>query len=422
MTQETPTEHSSLVGGSTASRRLNCPRSYHLEQKVPKSAGSIYAREGTALHEMIAQVLDKDKDPAGMLPFTHHQPEKGGEEAWEFTVDEVLWDRLGQPALDMFDSFLAELESDQEGAASNYMVEEKAEFPGITGAFGTSDVPFRCGEIGGIWDWKFGRNRVAAENNDQLMFYFAALHAKYPDYFKGVTRVMLCISQPQVNDQEPDVWETTLDVIEDFKLDLQETVTYILETNAETAEIKKGPWCKYADCKTICPLHINAAANLGEALAAVQKAKDPAVRANVDIDQLLAEAMDLAAMAEDWAKHVAGLTQERLEAGFKVPGFKLVAKKSSGREWAEPEEKVMQKLRTRGLKIDDYAPRKLITAPAAEKQLKALGKELWKDAATPKPSSGHTLTREGDPRPKVETGPEKAQALGAALLKKTKSL
>ena len=57
------TEHSSLVGGSTADRRINCPASYQLEQKVPKGIkekSSIYADEGTALHECMAYILRND--------------------------------------------------------------------------------------------------------------------------------------------------------------------------------------------------------------------------------------------------------------------------------------------------------------------------------------------------------------------------
>ena len=54
----TPEEHSDIVGGSTAARRIGCPRSYALEQLVPKDdRGSEYAREGTALHELMAMAL-----------------------------------------------------------------------------------------------------------------------------------------------------------------------------------------------------------------------------------------------------------------------------------------------------------------------------------------------------------------------------
>ena len=52
--------HSSLVGGSSADRRINCPGSYQLEQKLPattKNESSSYADEGTALHAAMQHIL-----------------------------------------------------------------------------------------------------------------------------------------------------------------------------------------------------------------------------------------------------------------------------------------------------------------------------------------------------------------------------
>lgn len=423
---ETPTAHSSVVGGSSAARRLNCLASYKLEQKAPRSGGSIYARQGTALHEMIAEILDKNRDPKDILPFKYHQVakhnEKGEqiEEPWDYEVSHSEWEDLGQPALDMFDDFLSWLEADQDGAPANYMVEESGEFPGIPGAFGTSDVPFRCGKIGGIWDWKFGRTKVSAEDNDQLMFYFASTRNKYPEFFKGVERVILCISQPQVNDQEPETWETTVEDIDLFILDLQDAVKANVEGNHEPT---KGGWCKFADCKAVCPLHIKAGAKLGQMLDTLEKHKEDQASPTptegpIDMDAFLSDAMELAEMAQDWAKHIAGITQERLEKGGSVAGWKVVKKASSGRVWTVPDDKVVNRLRTRGLKADEYYTKKVVTPPQAEKLLKKLGKELPEEIVEKKPSSGYTLTREGDPRESADPA-TKGKKLGAALLSAT---
>ena len=86
-THETPEEHSDVVGGSTAARRIGCPRSYALEKLVPPDPGSSYAREGTALHEMMAIILDKDKKPEELLPFTFKREGHDVEGDWKFTVD-----------------------------------------------------------------------------------------------------------------------------------------------------------------------------------------------------------------------------------------------------------------------------------------------------------------------------------------------
>ena len=141
-----------------------------------------------------------------------------------------------------------------------------------------------------------------------------------------------------------------------------------------------------------------------------------------DIGDYLGEAMELAEMARDWAAHIAVLAQERLEAGLPVEGYKVVEKRSSGRVWSVPDEQVVNRLRSRGLKSAQYHVKKVITAPQAEKILKSLGKQLPEEIVTMKASSGFTMTKVGDPRSKKDTTPEKAAALGKALLAKTQKM
>lgn len=417
---ETPQEHSSLVGGSTASRRINCPRSYALEQIAPKSKGSAYAREGTALHEMMAVILDKDKDPEDLLPFTHDQPAKGIEDAWTLTIDHDLWEQHGAPALEMFEDFLDQLEAET-GADAVYYIEKKFAFPGIDDAFGTSDVVFKCGNIGGIWDWKFGRRHVSAKENQQLMFYFASAREAMPDFFADTDDLRLCISQPQCNETEPEVWETDHETINDFVKLLQRTIKSI-EKLGRGAKIKKGKWCDFADCKLVCPLHVKASADLGKAMKKLDlhqnraEGTPPVIK---DMGEFMADAMELAEMAESWAKKVAAMTSERLENGMEVPGWKVVAKRSSGKDWLVDTDTAKKRLASRGLKAADYLVTKVITVPQAIKKLKKLGKELPEELYEVKPSSGVTLTREGDPRPSAATPASRAAALGSALLKAT---
>ena len=420
MTEQTavPQAHSSLVGGSTAARRIGCAGSWSREQKAPKSKGSAYAR-GTALHELVAHILLSDDNVEDLLPFTHKQPAKGVEEAWELTITQEIWDLLGAPALQAFDDFMDDLEADT-GEYMTYMIEQSGEFPRIPGAFGTSDVAFRCGPVGGIWDWKFGRNEVKSHENKQLMFYFAALRHKHPTFFDGVDEIELIISQPQVSD-EPNIWSTTHGRIDEFE---QELVDAVARMKEDDAPIAKGPWCDFADCKAVCELHVGAAAELGKMVNAI-KNHDPE-KSTIDFETYLSDAMELAEAAAAWAKHIAGITQERLEAGAPVEGWKVVEKASRGREWLADETVVVRRLRSRGLKSADIYTKKVISAPQAEKALKALGRKLDKKLSLPqdivgmKPSNGYTLTRDGDPRERAVTKPEKAKALGSALLAQLK--
>lgn len=412
--QATPLEHSSLIGGSTASRRINCPMSYHLEQIVPKSKGSSYAREGTALHELIAQILDTDAAPEDLLPYVHNQPPKGVEEAWSLTVGGSLWDELGQPALDMFDAFADRLEAVYD-APFTFYVEKSFEFPGVPGGFGTSDIVFRCGPVGGIWDWKFGRGPVPAEENSQLKFYFASARAGMPKFFKGIEEVFLCISQPKVNDEEPDVWECEPSVIDEFEETVLRAIETIKTTDRKTAPCEKGSWCAFADCKVACPEHRGAAVSLGEKMAQIKDFKEEKI--DVDIAALLSDALELAEMAKEWSAAVIGMAHERLDHGLEIVGWKTVDKRSSGRVWTVDDDVVEKRLASRGLKVAEYRETKPISVAQAEKKLKKLGKELPEDIYEKKASSGTTLVRDGDPRAETRSPAKAAKALGSALAK-----
>lgn len=417
MTQATPTEHSSLVGGSTAARRIGCPGSYQLEQKVPKSKGSAYAREGTALHEMMAIILDQDKLPEDLLPFTHNQPAKGPDEAWSLTIDHDLWADTGEKALEAFDQFVDEIEAET-GATFEYIVEKSCEFPGIPGAFGTSDILWKCGPLRGVIDWKFGRGPVSATENKQGMFYMLAALNTFPSFFGDWAfgdEFVIAIIQPYVK-AEADQWTA-----EGRDLDAFRETLHVAVKEAQSAEprIEKGDWCRFADCKAICPRHIGAAARLGELMVEKEAQKEKPAE-DFDLVAFLAEAMDIADTVEAWAKSVAAMTQEFIDNGGKVGGWKTVDKRSSGRDWHPEltEDQIKQRLSYRGLKIDDYAPRKLVTPPAAEKLLKPLGKELPEDSYIKKPSSGTTLVREEDNRQAAKRPVDTTAALAAALAAK----
>ena len=102
----TPEEHSDIVGGSTAARRIGCPASYRLEQLVPKDErGSDYAHEGTALHELMAMALRDGVEPTDMLPYTF----TAADASWSHTVTQDLWDELAlaYPACDIRRQMLA---------------------------------------------------------------------------------------------------------------------------------------------------------------------------------------------------------------------------------------------------------------------------------------------------------------------------
>ncbi len=54
--------HSKIVGGSTAERVINCPGSVALSATMPPQVENDAMREGTRLHELVAEVLNERID------------------------------------------------------------------------------------------------------------------------------------------------------------------------------------------------------------------------------------------------------------------------------------------------------------------------------------------------------------------------
>ena len=85
--------HSSIVGGSTASRVINCPGSVALVAKMPPKPSSKYADEGTLLHDVMSDLLSSDKKPTDFL----------GRKYNDITLTQDLIDEKVMPALAALD-------------------------------------------------------------------------------------------------------------------------------------------------------------------------------------------------------------------------------------------------------------------------------------------------------------------------------
>lgn len=428
-TQTVPDKHSNVVGGSNAARRIHCPASLAYETMVPEDKGSVYAQEGTVLHEIMTKLLlDPELDPDSILPFTFTH-----KDGWTYTVDEDTYYDLGEPALNAFLDFMDRREMET-GGEFTYIVEKSCAMPGIDGAFGTSDIVWRCGDKAGVWDWKFGYGEVKAEDNEQLLFYARTAMHEYPEMFDGVDELILAIMQPQRND-EPDLWEG-VDPEEPERMRI-ELVASIKEgqEKGKDARIAKGKHCDFARCKAVCPLHINPSVLLAERLGIrkdaeqeIAESDEPPLRDDEAVEdvtlsftEMLPDLLELAEVAQDYAKEVFARAHNIAENDaaardvLRDAGWVLKDKKQGARKWVAPEKTIKNGARYRGLKIDDFAPRSLISPTQLEKKLKAVGKEMPETWAKQPPSSGTTLVRNGGDVKEHQSGAEKAAKLGERL-------
>ena len=356
--------HSLIVGGSTAKRVINCPGSVALVAKMPPKDSSTYADRGTLLHNAMATILDSDTvTPESMLWTTY----KGETLTGELLNEKIL------PALAALDAI------DPEGVME-YAVETVVGFGAyLPGVFGSADLLGRLGSRAVVLDWKFGDGvAVSAEENEQGLFYAAAA-MRTPEtawVFDGAEEIEIVIVQPPAVKR----WVTTVKRVKEFERSLKRAVK---ASQMPDAAIVVGDHCRWCSAKPLCPKMTGAV--------------DRAVK--VQLENLPAETIGAylgnADLLEDWIKDLRGLAMTMMEGGAKVPGYKLVAKRSV-RKWLD-EGKANKALAAMGI---DPVKLELVSPAQAEKLLKPL-KQALPDDLVASVSSGTTFAPESDPRPEV---------------------
>ena len=371
-------QHSSIVGGSTAKRVINCPGSVALVAQMPPKPSSVYADTGTLLHNVIADVLDGKATPQDFLGAVHA----------DVTLDQDLIDRKLLPALAALD----EIDPDK---IMEYGTEVIVGFGDLLpGVFGSADIVGRIGDTAYIVDWKFGDGVVVdVEENPQLMFYAAAaMRTPVVQWaFEGATKVELVIVQPPYVKR----WETTPRRIQLFEKELMQAVKAAQRPDAPLAQ---GDWCRWCAAKAICPIMTGAADRA--VVSALQ---------GVDVASV-SDHLKMADQLEGWIKEVRALAMQTLEAGLPVPGYKLVPKRAM-RQWMD-EGKALDAMCDLGLDVKELTETKLLSPAQAEKVLKKHKLALPADHVVAV-SSGNTLAPEDDPRPAVlQIGAQLSAALG----------
>lgn len=362
-------QHSTIVGGSTAKRVINCPGSVALVAKMPPQPSSSYADEGTLLHNTIAKVLDEGTDPSQYLGDTYN----------DAVLTQELIDTKLIPALEL----LNEIDPD---SIMEFSVENRVGFGDVLpGVFGSTDLLCRVGNRAIVLDWKFGDGvTVEAEESEQLMFYAAAARRteKLEWWHEGAWDYELVIVQP------PNIrrWTTTSNRLNKFEKDLIRAVKTAQQPDAPLAS---GDWCRWCAAKPVCPV-------MTGALDRVRKTQIDSLDA-AQIGEYLAKAD----MLEDWVKALRELAFQMLESGVSVPGYKLVAKRAT-RKWRDQEGAYMA-LTALGLTDNDvWEPDELLSPAKMEKVLKKQKLALPADLVE-SVSSGNTLAPEDDPRPAALT-------------------
>lgn len=368
----------SKVGASSAHRWWNCPGSVALSATIPKQPPSPYAEEGTAAHEMAERCINERKEPAELVGFMSSN-------GWEFDDDmaEAVGVYLGAIAEDLEKYGLTwdNLECER-GFQLTHIDED---------AFGTNDanLPVLLRRLI-VYDFKYGSGHpVEVVGNKQMMYYGLGANVE-GDY----ETIELVVVQPRAYHPNGPVrrWELTVKELEEYGKELKEKIA---ETRKPNATLATGDWCRFCPALAICP---KVRKNVEETALTDFKSNSinlPSAE-TLTRDQLI-RVLNATDLIDAWLKSVAGYALSIAQNGEKLPGFKLV-KKRSNRQWIDVE--VIKGLEGELGKDIIYQPPKLRTPAQLEK---ILGKESKEQIAAlcHQPDNGVVLVAESDKRKEV---------------------
>lgn len=395
---------------SGAHRWVPCPGSMILEAGYPRTS-SAFADEGTAAHELAAQVLMTGAKSAksyigGSLIVGKRT----------FTIDEAMAEHVDnyvtaiyarKEALLLNGATTTELDIERRVDFSLYLDLPEGE------AYGTADVMITAIlPKGNVWldinDLKYGQGvEVYADNNEQMMLY--ALGAIPRD--TEVSRVIMSIHQPRRNHFSE--WECSKDDLLSFAEKAKDSVQIIQFLEKDGG--KDSPMlhrflepgekqCRFCKASADCPaLREEVAVQVFNDFAELDKLEAPSPPLVPDSAAWLGTALTAIPLIKVWVKAVEAKALEELQTGREVTGHKLVQGRDGNRKWADDveAEATLKKLR---LKKDEMYEQKIITPTAAAKLLEKEFPTKWK-ALQPlitRSEGGVTVAPMSDKRPAIE--------------------
>lgn len=351
---------------SSAERWMNCPGSIALSKNAPKSPDNKWSIQGTLAHTVFECAVTGQsfkKKTGADFPKVSRDMIEHATKAWETIQGEAL-------------------------AFDEVLTEEKVKMPHIHEEFGgTLDlalVEYR----GELWviDYKYGVSFVPAQDNLQLISYAVGLLKKLGTDF---TKVNLGISQPRAFSEDGPFRFVPMEVNEVLSWE-GKFKRAIDKCEKPNAPLNPGKWCHWCPASTFCPAISTKSLKSAQAEFSDEtgKVKLPEPQSIKDIGKALAAFEHI----ETWMSAVKNYAFDQANAGVKIPGWKLVAKRGQ-RAWID--EKVVER---DAMKLKFVG--KIFTEPELKSpaQLeKVLGKE-WVNKYCETKSSGMTLVSDDDKR------------------------
>lgn len=403
------TKHSTLVGGSTAARLLNCPGSHKAISALPPQPDvqSAAAAEGTHCHHIMDMLLrsrmsdnsiDLKAEAAIWVGDVFHDRELSRE-----TLDTLIF-----PAIDA----LHELEQLYGGDFHVAGVEQSCQFPGVTGAFGTVDLVLRSASHVIVLDYKFGGVEVPVvyvgedgeeRLNPQLLYYACAARYTHTRWFARKRDIVLAIVQPRAAPvlRHARVYPDELDMFEE---DIFKVVTIALSANPP---IQRGTWCAWCPAKPSCPewlkplIEFAAMKKLGNKLEVAPPSPNTVSPMPAPYGEHLARAKELSELVKAYADEVDKQLEQYLRGGGLVPGWAL-APKQKQRKWVDPAVVVPELIKL-GFRDDEIWKHELQTFAVTDAAAKKRGKTIPPHLRAAPPSDEVKIVRAEDHKSFVDS-------------------
>ena len=375
-----------MLRPSGAAKFMACVSSPYLESFYDDKT-SEFAREGTAAHELGERCLTQQCD------------------AYEFEGELIDLDDDGDPILvdgemcNHINDYVAYVD---ELLGDDCFIEHRVDLTGVLPNNGTSDCVKIYWTDGHAYvvDLKYGTGvRVDAEGNKQLRIYAIGVLQSF-DFIGDINEITLCIYQPRLN--HIDEFTYTRDELMAFADEVRDAVKAvytITETNAFDHAVA-GDQCTFCTAKPSCRrYHETNARHCAESFDDLTAFDVYSSAANITLAEAsyLYQKIDA---VKKWCTTIDEYVFEQLSTGVQVPDLKLVEGRSN-RVWTDEDDIKAALAKQRTVTIDQYAPRKFLTAPALEKLMGAKKFAAKFGSYVKKPKGKPTVAPMSDRRPAI---------------------
>lgn len=369
----------------------NCPGSLAMRPAEEPPVGDA-AHEGTVAHYIAAQALKGFNERPQNFIGTEILVAKLGDETAAIPtvkfngVGEVLYRCTVTPYMaECVEKYIEYISSFQNGLSISY-VEQSLPLKwlaGEDGAEGTPDSVVFDGRHLHVFDLKYGREKIKAEGNLQLVCYAMSAFKTYVKASIDMP-VSMHICQPQINHFEE--WTISIEELIKWSGSARVHATTALailkeptETDSPEEYLNAGEHCQkgYCPARPYCPTLRDYMTELCD-FDTLPLSYDE-LKKRYD-SEAIADVYDKLKLIKGWANQVEEFVISEMEKGESFPGLKLVRGCGGNRSWDDVEA-VEALMKQKRIKADVAFPRSLISPAKAEAAHKTglISKKHWSE-------------------------------------------